>query len=112
MKGVMRFGRKGKLSPRYVGPYEILQCLGEVDYELALLAERASVHPVFHVFMLKKCLGNLASILLVECLGIDEDLSYEEAPVEILARKVKRLRNKEIATMKLLWRNHLVEGAT
>ena len=112
MKGVMRFGRKGKLSPRYVGPYEILQRVGEVAYELALPAELASVHPVFHVSMLKKCLGDPASILPVEGLGVGEDLSYEEIPVEILDRQVKRLRNKEIATVKVLWRNHLVEGAT
>ena len=86
MKGVMRFGRKGKLSPRYVGPYEILECVGEVAYELALPAEKVW--------------------------GVGEDLSYEEVPVEILDRQVKRLRNKEIATVKVLWRNHLVEGAT
>ena len=54
MKGVMRFCNNGKLSPRYVGPYEILQCVGEVTYELALPAELDSVHPVFYVSMLKK----------------------------------------------------------
>ena len=66
MKGVMRFGRKGKLSPRYVGPYVILQCVGEVAYEFALPAELASVYLVFHVSMIKKCLGDPASILPVE----------------------------------------------
>ena len=71
----------------------------------------ASVHPIFHVFMLKKCLGDPASILPVEGLGVGEDLSYEEIPVEILDRQVKRLRNKDISTLKVLWRNHLVEGA-
>ena len=86
--------------------------MGEVAYELALPAELASVHPVFHVSMLKKCLGDPASILPVEGLGVGKDLSYEEIPVEILDRQVKRLRNKEIATVKVLWRNHLVEGAT
>ena len=83
IKGVMRFGRKGKLSPMYVGPYEILQRVGEVAYELALPADLASVHPVFHVSMLKKCLGDPASILLVAGLVVGEDLSYEELPVEI-----------------------------
>ena len=58
--------------------------------------------------MLKKFLCDPASILPVERLGVDENLSYEEVPIEILDRKVKRLRNKEIATMKILWRNHLV----
>ncbi|XP_069144426.1 uncharacterized protein [Solanum lycopersicum] len=112
MKGVMRFGRKGKLSLRYVGPYEILQCVGEVAYVLALPAELASVHPVFHVYMLKKCIGVPTSILPVEGLGVGEDLSYEEVLVEILERQVKWLRNKEIATVKVLWRNHPVEGVT
>ena len=86
--------------------------MGEVAYELALPAELASLHQVFHVSMLKKCLGDFASILRVEGLGADEELSYEEVPVEILDRQVKRLRNNEIATMKVLWRNHLGEGAT
>ncbi|XP_069144557.1 uncharacterized protein [Solanum lycopersicum] len=112
MAPVMRFGRKGKLSPRYVGPYEILQRVGEVAYELALPADLASVHPVLHVSMLKKFLGDPASILRVEDLGVGEDLSYEEVPIKILDRQVKRLRNKAIDTVKLLWRNHLVEGAT
>ncbi|XP_069144421.1 uncharacterized protein [Solanum lycopersicum] len=102
IKGVMRFGNKGKLYPRYVGTYEILQHMGEVAYELALPAEIASIHPVFHVSMLKKCLGDPASILPVEALGVYEDLSYEEVPIEILGWQVKRLRNKEVATVKLL----------
>ncbi|XP_069154571.1 uncharacterized protein [Solanum lycopersicum] len=88
MKGVMRFGRKGKLSPRYVGPYEILQRVGEVAYELALPAELDSVHLAFHVYMLKRCLVDPASILPVEGLGVGKDLSYEEVPVEILDRQV------------------------
>ena len=110
IKGVIRFGRKGKLSTRYVGPYEILQLVGEVAYELTLPSELASIHPVFHVSMLKECLGDPASILLFKVLGIDENLSYEEVPVKILHRLVKRLRSNEIATEKELWRNDLVEG--
>ncbi|WMV46608.1 hypothetical protein MTR67_039993 [Solanum verrucosum] len=73
MKGVMRFGKKGKLSPRYVGPYQILRRL---------------------------CVGDLTSIVPLECLGVDESLSYEEVPVEILDRQVKKLRNKEVASVK------------
>ena len=72
----------------------------------------ASVHPVFHVSMPKKCPGDPASILPIEGLGVDENLSYYEVPVEILDRQVKRLRNKEVSTVRVLWRNHLVEGAT
>ena len=104
----MRFSGKGKLSPRYVGPYEILQRWGEVDYELALPAELDSVHPAFYLSMLNKCLSDPASILPLESLGVDEDLSYEEVLVKILDRQIKRLRNKEIATVKVLWRNHLL----
>ena len=104
----MRFGMKGKLILKYNGPYEILQCAGEVAYELSLPAELASVHPVFHVSMLKKCLGDPALILPIKGLGFDENLSYEEVPIEILDRQVKRLRNKEIATVKVLWSNHIV----
>ncbi|WMV42653.1 hypothetical protein MTR67_036038 [Solanum verrucosum] len=62
--------------------------------------------------MLKKCIRDSATIIPLEGLGVDESLSYEEVPVEILFWQVKRLRNKEITSMKVLWRNHLVEGAT
>ena len=112
IKGMMRFGRKRKLSLRYVGPYEILQRVGEVAYELSLRVELACVHLVFHLSMLNKCLGYPTSILPVEGLGVDEDLSYEELPVHILDKQAKRLRNKEIATVKVLWRNHVIGGAT
>ncbi|WMV29676.1 hypothetical protein MTR67_023061 [Solanum verrucosum] len=112
MKGEMRFGKKGKLSPRYVGSYQIVKRIGKVAYELDLPNELASVHLVFHVSMLKKCIGDSVSIIYLEGLGVYESLSYEEAPVEILDRQVKKLRNKEVASVKVLWRNHLVEGDT
>ena len=99
------------MSLRYIRPYEILERVGEVAYELALPAELASIHSVFHVSKLKKCLGDPTSSLPVEGLGLI-DLSYKEAPVEILDKQVKRFRNKEVATVKVLWRNHLFEGAT
>ena len=72
------------MSLRYIRPYEILERVGEVAYELALPVELSFIHPVFHVSMLKKCLGDPTLILPVEGLGVDEDLSYEEVPVEIL----------------------------
>ena len=98
---------KGNLSPRHVGTYDILHYVGEVAYELALHAKLDCVHSVFYVSMLKECLGDLISILLVKGLGVDENLSFEEVLVEILDRHVKRLRNMEITTVKVLWRNHL-----
>ncbi|WMV58333.1 hypothetical protein MTR67_051718 [Solanum verrucosum] len=112
MKGVMRFGIMGKHSPRYVGPYQILRRIGKVAYELDLPNELASVHPIFHVSMLKKCVGDPTSIVSLEGLGVKESLSYDEIPVEILDRQVKKLRNKEIASVKVLCKNQLVEGAT
>ncbi|WMV41711.1 hypothetical protein MTR67_035096 [Solanum verrucosum] len=108
----MRFGQKGKLSPHFVGPYTILRRVGMVSYELDLPTELASVHSVFHVSMLKKCVGDSTSIVPLEGLGVKENLSYEEVPVKILDYQVKKLRNKEVASVKLLWRNHLVEGST
>ncbi|WMV09052.1 hypothetical protein MTR67_002437 [Solanum verrucosum] len=108
----MRFGKKGKLSPRYVGPYQILRRTDKVPYKLDLPNELASVYPVFYVSMLKKCVRESASIIPLEGLGVNEILSYEELPVAILDRQVKRLRNKEIGSVKVLWRNRLVEGAT
>ncbi|KAK4729692.1 hypothetical protein R3W88_022680 [Solanum pinnatisectum] len=83
-----------------------------VAYELELPNELASVHPVFHVSMLKKCVGDPTSIVPLEGLGAKENLSYEEVPMKILDRQVKKLRTKEVASVKVLWRNQLVEGAT
>ena len=110
MKGVMRFGKKGKISPRYVGPNKILRRVRKVDYELKLPSELALVHPVFHVSMLKKCISNPVSILPIEGLGVNENDFYEEVLVEILDRQVKKLRHKEVDSINVLWRNHLVEG--
>ncbi|WMV18693.1 hypothetical protein MTR67_012078 [Solanum verrucosum] len=112
MKGVLRFGKKGKLGPRYIGPYEILKRVGKVAYELKLPIELAPVYLVFHISMLKKCIGDPVSILPLEGLGVNENLSYEEVPIEIIDRQVKMLRNKEVASVKVLWKKHLVEGAT
>ena len=72
MKGLMRFDNKGKLSLRYIGPYEILQRVGNVSYELKLPNDLAFVHPMFNVSMFKKYQGDIASILHIERLGVDE----------------------------------------
>ncbi|WMV45230.1 hypothetical protein MTR67_038615 [Solanum verrucosum] len=80
--------------------------------ELDLPNELASVHPVFHVSMLKKCIGDLVSIHPLEGLGVDKNLSYEEVSVEIFDRQVKKLISQEVASVKVLCTNHLVEGTT
>ncbi|WMV29946.1 hypothetical protein MTR67_023331 [Solanum verrucosum] len=108
----MRLGKKGKLSPRYVGPCRSLKRIGKVAYELELLADLATVHPVFHISLLKKFVGDLASIVPLETVAVKYSLSYEDVPVEILDRQVRRLRNKEVASIKVWWRSQSVEGAT
>ncbi|KAL0550083.1 hypothetical protein IC582_014581 [Cucumis melo] len=112
MKGVLRFERRGKLSPRFVGPFEILERIGPVAYRLALPPSLSTVHDVFHVSMLRKYAPDPSHVVDYEPLEIDENLSYVEQPVEVLAREVKTLRNKEIPLVKVLWRNHRVEEAT
>ncbi|KAL0536597.1 hypothetical protein IC582_025549 [Cucumis melo] len=112
MKGVVRFERRGKLSPRFVGPFEILERIGPVAYRLALPPSLSTVHDVFHVSMLRKYVPDPSHVVDYEPLEIDENLSYVEQPVEVLAREVKTLRNKQIPLVKVLWRNHRVEEAT
>ena len=94
-KSMARFGNKGKSSLYYVCPYEILQRVGKVAYELRLPSEFASVHLIFHVSMHKKRVGDPKSILHINCLGVKDNLSYEEIPVQISNGKVKKLWNKE-----------------
>ncbi|WMV24635.1 hypothetical protein MTR67_018020 [Solanum verrucosum] len=105
MKGVMRFGKKGKLSPRYIGPYKIIRRVGKVANELELPQDLSSVHPVFHVSMLRKCIGDPSHITPTEDVQVTGDLTYEEVPIAILDRQVRKLRNKEVASVKVLWRN-------
>ncbi|KAL0562073.1 hypothetical protein IC582_002523 [Cucumis melo] len=112
MKGVLRFERRGKLSPRFVGPFEILERIGPVAYRLALPPSLSTVHDVFHVSMLRKYVPDPSHVVDYEPLEIDENLSYVERPVEVLAREVKTLRNKQIPLVKVLWQNHRVEEAT
>ncbi|WMV58190.1 hypothetical protein MTR67_051575 [Solanum verrucosum] len=96
MKGVMRFGKKGKLSPWYLGPYQILRRIGIVAYELDLPNELAIVHTVFHVTMLKKCDGDPTPLLSLEGLRVNESFPYEEVSIEILDQQIKKLRNKKL----------------
>ncbi|KAK6151883.1 hypothetical protein DH2020_014518 [Rehmannia glutinosa] len=112
MKGVMRFGKKGKPSPRYIGPFHITERIGDVAYRLDLPASMSQIHDVFYVSMLRKYVANPSHILTNEPIELKVDLSYEEIPVRILLREVKKLRNKEIPLVKVLWRNQSVEEVT
>jgi hypothetical protein len=111
-KGIVRFGKRGKLSPRYIGPYMITERVGNVAYRLELPSEFSQVHDVFHVSMLRKYVADPSHILESQPVSLREDLAYEEEPVQILDRKEKVLRNKIIPLVKVLWRSHSVEEAT
>ncbi|KAL6223495.1 hypothetical protein ACLB2K_006881 [Fragaria x ananassa] len=86
-KGVVRFGKRGKLSPRYIGPYEIIERVGSLAYRLALPSELSRIHNVFHVFMLRKYIVDPSQVLEEQPISLQKDLSYEEEPVHILDRK-------------------------
>ncbi|KAL4032583.1 hypothetical protein IC575_005662 [Cucumis melo] len=108
MKGVVRFKKKGKLSPRFVGPFKILERIGPIAYRLALPPSFSAVHDVFHVSMMRKYVTDPTYVVDFEPLQLTENLSFEEQPVEILAKEVKKLRNREISLVKVLWQNHEV----
>ena len=112
MKRVLRFGRKGKLSPRFIGPFEILSRVGERAYQLALPPSLSSVHNVFHISQLRKYMEDPSHILSYEDVDVTEGLTYEERPVDIIAQEVKELRNKRIPLVKVLWLNRGIEEAT
>ncbi|XP_070054747.1 uncharacterized protein [Nicotiana tomentosiformis] len=112
VKGVMRFGRKGKTCPRYIGPFEILERVGEVAYRLALPPSLSSVHPVFHVSMLRKYHCDLSHMLDFSSVQLDKDLSYVEESVPILDKQVQKLRLKNIVSVKVQLRGQPVEEAT
>ncbi|KAD3640156.1 hypothetical protein E3N88_29379 [Mikania micrantha] len=88
-KGVIRFGKRGKLNPQYIGPFEILKRIGSVAYQLNLPAELDGVHNVFHVSNLKKCLFDETLVIPLDEIQVDEQLRLVEEPVEIMDREVK-----------------------
>ena len=83
-----------------------------MEYELEFPTELAAVHPVIHISLLKKCVGDLASVVSLESMAVKDSLSYEDVQVEILDLHVRRLRNNEVASVKVLWRSQSVEGST
>ena len=100
---ILRFGKKGKLSPRFIGPYEVLERIGLVAYRLALPLELAKLHDVFHVSMLMRYHSDESHILpMQQDVQVQADLSYDEESKAILAREVKQLRNKQVPLVKVL----------
>ncbi|KAI3826276.1 hypothetical protein L1987_00321 [Smallanthus sonchifolius] len=102
-KGVIRFGKRGKLNPRYVGPFEIEKRIGPVAYRLNLPDALNGVHNVFHVSNLKKCLSDETLVVPLEELEIDEQLRFIEEPVEIMDREVKTLKRSKIPIVRVCW---------
>ncbi|GAV75513.1 hypothetical protein CFOL_v3_18992 [Cephalotus follicularis] len=107
----MRFGKKEKLAPRFIGPFEILERVGAVAYKLALPPSLSDVHNVFLVSMLRKYHPHPSHVLQCEQLELRIDMSFEETPIRILDRKVKQLRSKTIPMVKVLWQYHDLEEA-
>ncbi|GKD44797.1 hypothetical protein Tco_1269442 [Tanacetum coccineum] len=102
-KGVIRFGKKGKLAPRYVGPFEILERIGPVAYRLRLPEELSGVHDTFHVSNLKKCLADASLHVPLDEIKVDKTLRFVEEPVEIMDREVKSLKRSRILLVKVHW---------
>ncbi|GKE61664.1 putative reverse transcriptase domain-containing protein [Tanacetum coccineum] len=100
-KGVVRFGKRGKLNPRYVGPFKVLEQVGSIAYKLKLPEELSRVHNMFHVSNLKKCYAHEPLAVLLDGLHFDDKLHFVKEPVEIMDREVKRLKRSRISIIKV-----------
>jgi hypothetical protein len=111
-KGVQRFGIKGKLAPRYVGPFEILKVCGPVAYKICLPSQLAAIHDVFHISQLKKCIKVPTKIVETSAIAIEPDLSYTEQAIQILDTKERITKRRTVKMYKILWDHHTDEEAT
>ncbi|XP_070004435.1 uncharacterized protein [Nicotiana sylvestris] len=101
LKGVIRFRKKGKLSPRYIGPFDIIERAGDAVYKLALSPSLSTVHTIFHVSMLRKYYGDPSYVLDFSSVQLDKDLTRVEEPVAILDKQVQKFRSKNISSLKV-----------
>ena len=106
MRGIRRFNVKGKLAPRYVGPFKVLEQKGEVAYRLELPLSLSGVHDVFHISQLKRCLRVPEEQAPLDGVDVQEDLTYTEHPVKILETSERVTRNKRIKMCRVQWSHH------
>ncbi|XP_040948660.1 uncharacterized protein [Gossypium hirsutum] len=106
-KKVLRFGRKGKLSPRFIGTCEVVERIGPIAYQLKLPFELDRIHDVFHVYIVRNYRVDPSHVVSAYGIEVQPDLTYEEEPMKVVAREVKVLQNKKIDLVKVLWVNIL-----
>jgi hypothetical protein len=111
-QGVQRFGVKGKLAPRYIGPFEILEISGPVAYRLQLPCQLAAIHNIFHVSQLRKCIKIPTEIIDSQVIQIEPNLTYTEHPIRVLDTKERSTRSETIRIYKIQWNHHTKEEAT
>ena len=111
-RGVVRFGKRGKLSPRFIGPFKILERVGAIAYRLALPPSMSGVHEVFHVSILQKYTPDPAHVVDWGQIEVDTDGTFEEGPVCILDSRDQVLRRKTVRLVRFLWRHYGVEKST
>jgi hypothetical protein len=112
MRGVKKFGVKGKLAPHYIGPFSILEKCGTVAYKIDLPPSLARVHNIFHMSQLKKCMKAPVDVVLPEVTLLEADLSYREPPIKVLDQKDCFTKHKTIRFFKIQWSNHTEKEAT
>ncbi|PKU60269.1 uncharacterized protein LOC110114355 [Dendrobium catenatum] len=112
MKGISRFGQSGKLSPRFIGPFEIIERVGQVAYKLALPSDMSEIHNVFHVSMLRKWVTDENQRVLKKDIELQKDLTYVEESEMILDRDVRKLRTRMIPFVQVKWKHRSIKHAT
>jgi hypothetical protein len=112
MKGVCRFGIKGKLAPRYIGPYPIIDKYGVTSYQVELPSKLPGVHNMFHVSQLKRCLKHLTDVVIEDTIPLEPDLTYKALPTKILDQQDQVTHNKTTQFYKVQWNDHFKDEAT
>ena len=112
MRGVSRFGRGGKLSPRFIGPFEVVERVGKVAYRLLLPTHMSDIHDVFHVSVLRKWMSDAGRRVSEEEVEVRPDLSFRVEPERILAFDVRKLRSKQIPLVRVQWKHGSEREAT